>query len=85
MFLSLSLETSVRPRFASVNGLMERDAMIADLQRQVRELQQQNNVRGPPPRTPIVPAAMGNSGVLEAAGSTEAIPGAIPEGFWVAE
>ena len=64
-----------------VNALIERDARLADLQRQVRELQQHSNARGPPPRIPTVPAAMGNSGVLQAAGPTEATPGVIPDSF----
>ena len=81
-YLGTNVQTSgTNVQNSGVSGLIERDAMIADLQRQVRELQQQNNVRGPPPRTPTAPAAMGNSEVLQAAGSTEANPVVIPDRF----
>ena len=55
-----------------------RDAVISELQRQVRDLQQQSSMRGPPPRMLFAPAAMGNSEVPCAAGPVEAPPDVTP-------
>ena len=46
--------------------------LIMDLQRQVRELQQDRDMRGPPPHMPFAPAAMETPGVPCASGPVRA-------------
>ena len=49
-----------------------------DLQRKIRELQQDRDMRGPPPHMPFAPAAMENPGVPCASGPVRAPPNVMP-------